>query len=124
MTPHRLFPACRSLLALASAVAVALMIGPAVASAQSCGDLLSLFQAGERTMDIVQATGLPAAVVESCRRQLTRSRAAAPAGPPPMGAAGPAPFGAAGPPPFGAAGPPPVGAAGPPAAPRAVRPVP
>lgn len=82
------------------------------AQATDCMTLLPLFQQGGSDAQIAQYTGLPFAVVQSCRGELTRPIYVGPAGAPPAGAAGPPPVGAAGRPPLGAAGPPPMGAAG------------
>ncbi|GIW45991.1 MAG: hypothetical protein KatS3mg077_3273 [Candidatus Binatia bacterium] len=84
------------------------------AHANDCMVLLPLFQRGLSDADIAAETQLPFAVVESCRRELSRPLPVGPAGAPPMGAPGAPPAGAAGRPPMGAAGQPPMGAAGPP----------
>ncbi|GBD25399.1 hypothetical protein HRbin30_00718 [bacterium HR30] len=87
---------------------------PRSASGNDCMVLLPMFQRGLSDAEIAEQTQLPFAVVESCRRELSRPLPAGPAGVPPMGAVGPPPAGAASRPPSGAVGPPPMGAPGPP----------
>ncbi|MCX8071329.1 MAG: hypothetical protein N3C12_02590 [Candidatus Binatia bacterium] len=97
---------------LGSAMLLSVLAAPLLAN--DCVILLPLFQQGLSDAEIAAQTRLPFAVVESCRRELSRPLPAGPAGVPPAGAVGPPPGGAAGRPPSGAAGPPPFGAPGPP----------
>lgn len=82
--------------------------------AADCMSLLPLFRQGGSDQQIAEYTGLPLAMIQGCRYELSRPLPVGPAGAPPMNAAGPPPMGAVGRPPMGAAGAPPLGAAGPP----------
>lgn len=107
-------PLTKAIVALLVFLASALMFDFHRVNANDCMALLPLFQRGLSDPEIAAETQLPFAVVESCRRELSRPLPVGPAGAPPMGAVGAPPAGAAGRPPLGAAGPPPMGAAGPP----------